>query len=179
MDPFETDRLLVRQFTPEDADDFYLFNSSEPVMRYIRPTKNRVESDAFLEENFNLYLDGFPYGRMFVADKTTGKFVGTFSILYLDGEADYHIGYAFMQEYWGKGYASELVKMGTQKHFERTNHSHLFAITQPLNIASERVLLKNGFILKGDFILNNESKNLFVIARDGFQSNQTFMDKQF
>jgi RimJ/RimL family protein N-acetyltransferase len=165
MDPFETERLIVRQFTLEDADDFFLFNSSEPVMRYIRPIKNRAESDAFLEENFNLYMDGFPYGRMFVGDKATGKFVGTFSILYLDGEADYHIGYALMQEYWGKGYASELVKVGTQKHFERTNHSHLFAITQPLNTASETVLIKNGYILKGEFKLNNESLNLFTVAR--------------
>jgi hypothetical protein len=29
-------------------------------MQYIRPVKNKEESDAFLEENFNLYLDGFP-----------------------------------------------------------------------------------------------------------------------
>jgi len=81
-------------------------------MRYIRPTKTREESDAFLEENFNLYLDGFPYGRMFVADKESGQFVGTFSLLYLGGEADYHIGYALMPEYWGMGYATELVRNG-------------------------------------------------------------------
>lgn len=169
MDPFETERLIVRQFTPTDADDFFLFNSSESVMRYIRPIKDRQESDAFLEENFNLYMDGFPYGRMFVADKITGAFIGTYSILYLDGDADYHIGYALMQDYWGKGYASELVKYGAEKFFERTNHSHLFAITQPLNKASETVLLKNGFSLKGEFILNNESLNLFTIARADFQ----------
>jgi ribosomal-protein-alanine N-acetyltransferase len=173
MEPFETERLFVRQFTAADADDFFLFNSSEPVMRYIRPTKNLQESNAFLEENFNLYLEGFPYGRMFVGDKTTGKFLGTFSILYLDGEADYHIGYALMQNYWGMGYASELVKYGSEMFFDRTKHTHLFAITQPLNKASETVLLKNGFSLKGEFILNNESLNLFTLAREDFQSSCT------
>lgn len=179
MDPFETERLIVRQFTPTDADDFFLFNSSEPVMRYIRPTKNRQESDDFLEENFNLYMDGFPYGRMYVGDKASGKFVGTFSILYLDGDADYHIGYALMEEYWGKGYASELVKYGTKKFFERTNHPHLYAITQPLNKSSETVLLKNGFSLKGAFLLNNESLNLFTISREDFQSSGSGMNKHF
>lgn len=165
MDPFETERLLVRQFTTDDANDFFLFNSSKQVMQYIRPIKTREESDAFLEENFNLYLEGFPYGRMFVADKITGTFIGTFSILYLDGEADYHIGYALMPPYWGRGYASELVKFGSAIFFERTNHSSLFAITQPENKASETVLLKNKFEHTGDFILNDEKLNMFSLTR--------------
>jgi RimJ/RimL family protein N-acetyltransferase len=169
MDPFETDRLLVRQFTPADADDFFLFNSSPEVMKYIRPVKTREESDEFLEENFNLYLDGFPYGRMFVADKFTGCFVGTFSILYLDGEADYHIGYALMPSFWGMGYASELVRFGSAIFFERTNHTSLFAITQPENTASETVLLKNKFRLSGDFILNDEKLNMFSLSRSNFK----------
>ncbi len=168
MDPFETERLYVRQFTPDDADDFFMFNSSEQVMQYIRPVKNREESDAFLEENFNLYLDGFPYGRMFVADKISGVFIGTFSILYLDGEADYHIGYALMPGYWGKGYASELVKTGSSIFFERTNHDCLFAITQPENKASELVLLKNKFELTGNFLLNEEWLNKFALKRVNF-----------
>jgi RimJ/RimL family protein N-acetyltransferase len=168
MDPFETERLYVRQFTTEDADDFYLFNSSQQVMQYIRPVKTREESNAFLEENFNLYLEGFPYGRMYVADKTTGAFVGTFSILYLDGDADYHIGYALMPYHWGKGFASELVKFGSAVFFDRTNHASLFAITQPENIASEKVLLKNKFILSGDFSLNEEKLHMFSLSRSVF-----------
>jgi len=172
MDPFETERLIVRQFTADDAADFFLFNSSEQVLKYIRPTKNREESDAFLEENLNLYLDGFPYGRMYVAEKTTGNFVGTFSILYLDGEADYHIGYALMPNYWGRGFASELVKYGSAIFFERTNHENLFAITQPENIASETVLYKNNFEPAGKFLLKEEPLNLFSLSRASFNRNQ-------
>jgi ribosomal-protein-alanine N-acetyltransferase len=169
MDPFETERLYVRQFKTEDADDFFLFNSSKQVMQYIRPVKTREESDAFLEENFNLYLEGFPYGRMYVSEKSTGAFIGTFSILYLDGDADYHIGYALMPEYWGKGFASELVKFGSAIFFERTNHASLFAITQPDNIASEKVLLKNNFALSGEFILNEEKLHMFSLRRSDFK----------
>ncbi len=170
MDPFETERLFVRQFTTEDADDFYLLNSSQQVMQYIRPVKTREESNAFLEENFNLYLEGFPYGRMYVAEKSTGDFIGTFSILYLDGDADYHIGYALMPDFWGKGFASELVKFGSAVFFERTNHASLFAITQPENIASEKVLLNNNFILSGEFILNEEKLHMFSLNRSVFNN---------
>ena len=170
MDPFETDRLLVRQFTPDDAADFFRFNSCEQVIRYIRPIKNKEESDAFLEENLNLYLDGFPYGRMYVAEKATGKFAGTFSVLYLDGDADYHIGYAFMPEYWGNGFATELVKYGVSFFFERTSHNVLFAITQPENHTSESVLLKNRFRRDGHFLLNGESLNRFELTRAVFEA---------
>jgi RimJ/RimL family protein N-acetyltransferase len=173
MDPFETERLIVRQFTIDDADHFFLFNSSQQVMQYIRPVKTRAESDAFLEENFNLYLDGFPYGRMFVVDKLTGSFVGTFSILYLDGESDYHIGYALMPNYWGMGYASELVKYGTALFFERTKHSCLFAITQPENKASEMVLLKNKFSLSGEFLLVDKKLNKFSLLRTVFNEERS------
>ncbi|MBY0479861.1 MAG: GNAT family N-acetyltransferase [Chitinophagaceae bacterium] len=168
MDPFETERLIVRQFTPADADDFFLLNSSEQTMRYIRPIKNREESDAFLEENFNLYLEGFPYGRMLVAEKDTGNFVGTFSILYLDGDADYHIGYALMPAAWGKGYASELVLNGSKQFFVRTTHDALFAITDPENLASAKVLLKNQFIPFGEFFLDQKSMSMFKLTRTEF-----------
>lgn len=170
MDPFETERLIVRQFTEADADDFFLFNSTEAVTRYIRPCKSREESDAFLQENFNLYVEGFPYGRMYVADKTNGAFVGTFSILYLDGEADYHIGYALMPQYWGKGLATELVKKGAGIFFERTAHDCLYAIIDPANGASASVLLKNGFIEEGDFQLGEKSLLLYKLPRNLFNT---------
>ena len=47
-------------------------------------------------------------------------FVGTFSLLYLDGEADYHIGYGLIPSAWGKGYGAELVQYGTAIFFART-----------------------------------------------------------
>jgi len=166
MEAFETERLLVRQFRHSDADDFFLFNSSESVMRYIRPLKNREESDAFLEETLNLYLEGFPYGRMHVSEKSSGKFVGSFSVLYLDGEADYHVGYALLEAFWGLGYASELLCAGTQMFFEKTIHPSLYAITQQKNIASEKLLLKNGYHRDGNFMLQDQSLLRFRFSRN-------------
>lgn len=168
MEPFETDRLLVRQFVASDGDDCFAFNGNEQVVKYIRPVKSREESDAFLLENLDLYLEGFPYGRMHVSEKETGSFVGTFSLLYLDGEADYHIGYGLIPEAWGKGYGKELVKFGTAIFFNRTSHSALFAITDPENIASEKILYANGFQLDGTYLLAEKPLNLFKINRSHF-----------
>ena len=51
---FETERLIVRQYVFEaDAENFFLLNSDEEVMKYIRATKSREECDAFLEKNID------------------------------------------------------------------------------------------------------------------------------
>jgi RimJ/RimL family protein N-acetyltransferase len=51
----ETPRLLVRQYTMDDAGDFFALNSNAELMRYIRPTKTRKECDAFLAQNIKFY----------------------------------------------------------------------------------------------------------------------------
>ena len=146
---FETERLLVRRFTADDAESFFRFNSHPEVMRYIRPVKNREECDAFLQENLNLYQDGSVLGRYMVTEKTTGDFIGSFSLLYMSGSDDIHIGYGLMPENWNRGYAVELLKSGVNYFFANTERKILFAITEPANTASQKVLEKAGFTLKG------------------------------
>ena len=48
---FETERLIVRQFTEKDKDNFFLLSGNETVMQYIRPVSTKEESDKFLLEN--------------------------------------------------------------------------------------------------------------------------------
>ena len=48
---FETPRLIVRQYTLEDANKIFLLNGDEEVMRHIRKTMNKEDSDKFLQQN--------------------------------------------------------------------------------------------------------------------------------
>ena len=143
---FETERLIIRKFNKGDTEAFYLLNSNPEVLKYIRPVKSREECSDFLAENINLYKEGSAIGRYAVVEKQTGQVVGTFSYLYLSGESDFHIGYAILPESLGKGYATELVKNGVPYFFVHTGKKELFAIADPDNIQSQRVLLKNGFV---------------------------------
>jgi ribosomal-protein-alanine N-acetyltransferase len=166
MKLFETERLTVRRFTAADADDFFLLNGNAEAMHYIRPPKNRADSDSFLNENLNLYLDGSTLGRFAVYAKISGNFVGTFSFLYLSGEADIHLGYALIPAAWGKGYATELVRTATPWFFAQTGKKEVFAITDAENLPSQRVLLKSGFTRKGQTVENGQTLELFHISAD-------------
>ena len=161
---FETDRLIVRRFTADDAENFFLLNGNAEAMHFIRPAKSREESDVFLSENLRFYLDSSSLGRFAVHEKISGDFLGTFSFLYLSGEADFHIGYALLPHAWGKGFATELVCSGINYFFEKTGKKALFAITDAANLASQHVLLKSGFYKKDKVEENGQILDLFCIS---------------
>ncbi len=168
---FETERMIVRRFAESDAESFFRVNGDPDVMRYIRPAKTREQSDAFLHENLIFYKEGSVLGRYAVFSKSNASFLGSFSFLYLEGEADFHIGYALVPEAWGKGYATELVQFGMEYYFSNTDKRHLFAITEPGNLASQKVLLKNGFNKKEQMEEPGTKLDVFYISRGSSFSN--------
>jgi ribosomal-protein-alanine N-acetyltransferase len=147
---FETDRLIVKQYGFEtDGDNFFLLNSDEDVMRYIRATKSREECNAFLKKNIEAYKTNPLMGRWAAYEKATGKFLGSFAIIPIEGTEDIQLGYALLKENWGKGFASELTKAGLEFYFGNSGADHIYAIAEQANTASHNVLLKNGFIPDG------------------------------
>lgn len=59
------------------------------------------------------------------------------------------IGYFFAEDYWGKGLATNAVKILVKFLFEEVNINRIQAEVMPLNEASKKVLLKNGFLKEG------------------------------
>jgi ribosomal-protein-alanine N-acetyltransferase len=144
---FETDRLLVRQYVfATDADNFFLLNSDEEVMRYIRATKSKEDCDAFLKKIIESYKINPLIGRWAAEEKDKEKFVGSFAIIPIEGTEDIQLGYAFLKDNWGKGFASELTKAALDYYFKNTKADHIYALAERANTASHNVLLKNGFI---------------------------------
>jgi RimJ/RimL family protein N-acetyltransferase len=143
---FETERLLVRQYDFNDAENFYLLNSDTDVMKYIRTPKTRQQAIQFLQENID-YYNKFPmYGRWALIEKATQQFIGSFMIrpsTAVNNEIE--LGYAMFKNYWGKGYATESVKGGLDFVFRQLKLPSVIAITQIENTSSQKVLLKCGF----------------------------------
>src|SRR6187401_3199762 len=147
---FETERLIVRQYDFEtDTENFYLLNGDDEVMRYIRTTKSKEECDVFLRKAIESYRINPLIGRWAADEKATDKFVGSFAIIPIEGSEDIQLGYAFLKENWGKGFASELTRAGLHYYFKNTNADHIYAIAEKDNIASHKVLLKNSFVPNG------------------------------
>jgi len=165
---FQTERLIVRQYDFEtDTENFFSLNGDDDVMRYIRATKTKEECDVFLKKAIAAYKINPLIGRWAADEKATGKFVGSFAIIPVEGSDDIQLGYALLKEYWGKGFASELTKSGLDYYFKNTNADHIYAIADSANIASHNVLLKNSFVPDGTKMEDDKELLKFIYRKPG------------
>jgi ribosomal-protein-alanine N-acetyltransferase len=164
---FETERLVVRQYNFEDAENFYLLNSDPNVMKYIRTPKTRQQAFQFLQENIEYYKEFPVYGRWALIEKASQQFIGSFMIrpsAAVNGKIE--LGYAMFKNYWGKGYATESVKGGLDFAFRQLQLPSVIAITQTENISSQKVLLKCGFTQLENINDNGRIVNFFSIQNN-------------
>lgn len=102
-------------YTEKDADEFI--------------DKCKVESDP-PEYRFAIETDGFHIGGigLHCMNDNTGW-----------------IGYYLDEDYWRRGYATQAVEKILELAFKKLNLKKVYAYTFTGNVASEKLLLKNGF----------------------------------
>ncbi len=163
---FETPRLIVRRFTGKDYTNFFELNSHPDVMRYIRAVRTKQECDMALHDQILKPRPHAYMGRWAVTEKSSGKFIGSFVIVPIPGDEEkIQLGYALLPPFWGKGYATELTAAGIIYFREKTPLEILYAVTETPNIASEKVLVKNGFQFVTTKMEEEKELRVFKIER--------------
>jgi [ribosomal protein S5]-alanine N-acetyltransferase len=165
MNIFDTPRLVVRHFTADDYDNYFSLQGNADVMRYIRPPRTREESDAFLTEKIMGAAPGGYKGYWAVEEKQSGLFAGCFVIIPIPDDTEKtQLGYSFLPQHWGKGYATEVTKAGIEYFRSKTPLEEIYGVTEIPNIASQKVLLKAGFVPFGTK-MEGETELLIFIAK--------------
>lgn len=149
---FQTSRLSIRLLTMADLDWFYSLQSNPELMRYIRPPETDVEPVreriAFMEK----YAQEHPGLGSVVAEwRDTGQAAASGVLRHVEyqPENDLEIGYLVPLENWGQGLASELATGLAHYALEQFKAPRVVAFVDPENGASQRVLQKAGFLLRG------------------------------
>ena len=159
---FETMRLYARHWTSEDLENIYALYSDPAVMKYIRATLTVDETKHIMETHVAAYEETPFKGRFAVIEKRTGAFIGTFLLKDSETITGLEIGYALLQDYWGKGYATELLNEGVKFAFDKHAITELYAITELHNEASRKVLTKCGFNQMDNILEYGKEVNLFL-----------------
>lgn len=105
---FQTPRLILRQFTEEDAPLILKLNSDSEVVKYVHEpileseeqAKNIIVSIILPQYENNL-------GRWAIHKKVTNEFIGWCGLKYLADKNEIDLGYRILQNEWGKGFATE------------------------------------------------------------------------
>src|SRR5690349_2206582 len=139
----ETDRLLLRKFTEDDAPLLYELNLDPEVIRYTHDPLTDVEhARKVLTEVILPQYISYEHGRWAVQLRPTLEFMGWCGLKYLSETNEVDLGYRFMKKFWGKGYATEAALACINYGFGTLNLPRIVGRALPGNLASIRVLDK-------------------------------------
>lgn len=151
----ETPRLRLRRFTLEDAPFIVALLNSPGWLRYIGDRGVRTEADAcgYLERAALTCYVAHGFGLYHVARRSDGAAVGMCGLLKRDYLEDVDVGFAFLPEFAGQGFATEAAERTLVHARDDLRAPRLAGIVQADNTASIRVLEKLGLRLVGPLTL--------------------------
>ena len=154
----ETERLILRPFTLEDSSRLFLLDSNPEVMKYIgmEPLKAETESKEVIQKILKQYQEN-NVGRLAVIEKESNLLIGWSGLKLLTEPINNYVnvldlGYRFLPEFWGKGYATESAKSALKFGFNEMNAEIIYAHAHSENLASNHTLRKLGFQKKEEFV---------------------------
>lgn len=159
-----TERLYLEKIEENHFDNIYSLVSNEEVQRYFPTTLNREEAREFFDTIQNKYKED---GHCFLAviRKRDDTFVGICGLLKqkIEGKTEIEIGYKFLNEFWGNGYATESAKGCLEYAKEKQIAQRLIILSVPDNIPSIKVAKRIGFSYCGSTIFHGLDHHIYAI----------------
>jgi ribosomal-protein-alanine N-acetyltransferase len=148
MTVLETDRLLLRHFTLEDSE-FILRLMNEPsFLKHIgdRGVRTLEQAAAYLREGPIKSYQVHGHGAYVVALKESPlQPIGICGLIRRDQFEDADLGYAFLPEFWSRGYAFEAAVAALEYGQRTLRLPKIIALVSPANADSIKLLTKLGF----------------------------------
>jgi ribosomal-protein-alanine N-acetyltransferase len=162
----ETERLILRRFTIEDAEDVYNnWTGDSEVSKYMRWEHHRnIEETKLKIKDWLLRYKNNNFYQWAITFKDTDEPVGAIG-LFVVNETDLcgDFGYSISRKYWGQGIATEALKAVLKLAFETVGFNRIESYHSTKNPASGKVMQKAGMKFEG-------------LARQKYKSNVGFED---
>jgi [ribosomal protein S5]-alanine N-acetyltransferase len=144
---FETERLVLRPTSEADAPFMFELLNSPKWIKYIGDRNVRSVEDAknYIKSRMQPQLEKLGYSNYTVIRKSDQVKLGVCGLYDREGLEGIDIGFAFLPEYEGNGYALEAAKEVKRAGLEEFGISQLRAITIKENVGSQKLLVKLGF----------------------------------
>ena len=154
----ETPRLIIRELEQNDAEAMFEMDSDPEVHKYVgrNPTKTVAFTRTVIDSVRQQYQDN-GIGRWAVIEKATNTFIGWTGFKLMTEPVNGHInihdfGYRFRKSKWGQGIGYESGLAALRYGVETIGLKDVYAMTDPDNIGSRRLLEKLGFRYVEDFL---------------------------
>jgi RimJ/RimL family protein N-acetyltransferase len=168
MTVLETERLILRHFNADDAE-FVLKLLNEPsFLRYIGDKKVRNLDDArqYIITGPVASYERHGFGLNVIELKHSRAPIGMCGLLKRDELPEPDIGFAFLPDFWSKGFAFEAATAVLQDARERLRLDRILAIVNPDNEASLKLLERLGFKFERTVRLAADRDEVRLFATD-------------
>jgi [ribosomal protein S5]-alanine N-acetyltransferase len=142
----QTERLELRPLTLDDAADYWPLVSDPEVLRYVGETPCEsldAVRDLLRRKPLADYAN-YGFGRLAVVTRGDDRLVGWCGLKYLPAIDEVDIGYRFLRDCWGEGFATEAGAAVLRYGFDTLSLGRIIGLVDPGNTASARVMEKLG-----------------------------------
>ena len=160
----ETKRFILRKFTENDIDDLYEYASDNEVTKFLSwDTYKSVDIAVDYIENILLKYSKNEIAPWGIEWKENSKLIGSIDFVYYDRKNfSAEIGYVLNKNYWNKGIMTEALNEIIKFGFDKMDLIRIETRLDPMNVASERVMQKNGLKYEGTLRKKEFLKNKFI-----------------
>ena len=161
----ETDRLILREITTNDAPFVLALLNTNGWLRYIGDRNVRTIADAekYIAERFIKSYFEHGFGLYLVELKSNNASIGMCGLIKRESLEDVDIGFAFLPEFTGVGYAYEAAFATLKFASGVLKLKRILAITTPDNTSSIKLVEKIGLQFEKK-ILFEEKEELFLFG---------------
>ncbi|CAH0336731.1 hypothetical protein FVB9288_02444 [Flavobacterium sp. CECT 9288] len=144
----ETERVILRKLTMSDVEKWTGFFVDNQMLKYVGIDMSKSPSTLatdWISKQLERY-ENQGLGHLAAIEKNSGEFIGVSGIIprEVDGKAQMEISYSLKQEFWGKGFATEISTQLKKFGLENNISNQFVSIIDKENIASINVAIKNG-----------------------------------
>jgi RimJ/RimL family protein N-acetyltransferase len=162
----ETQRLSLRRFSLEDAA-FVLAMVNDPAwLEHIgdRNVRTLEDARAYLRKGALDMYERMGFGMYVVTLKSSDEPIGTCGLIKRDGLDDIDIGFAFLPQFRGQGFALESAAAVLEYGKSALGLKRIVAIVSPANQRSIRILERIGLKFERPMKLPGDDEEISLYA---------------
>lgn len=162
MTILETERLTLRQLEQTDAPFIFKLLNDPSWIENIgdRGIRTLEDAEAYIINSPNAMYKQHGFSLLLVETKVPVEPIGLCGLIKRDSLDDVDLGYAFLPDFWGKGYAYEAAAAIMDYSQEVHKLSRIVAITLPENKPSVKLMTKLGFQFEETLVLAGDDEEL-------------------
>lgn len=166
MQPITTNRLLIREQTIDDAPFVLQLMNTEGWLQNIgdRNVHTVEDAAAYIRNGALKSYAEHGFGFFLVALKDSGTPIGICGLAKRPALQHADIGFAFLPQYQGQGYAHEAANCVMDLSKNTFGLSTICAITLPQNTASIKLLTRLGLSEHSTFTFPGEDEELLLFV---------------